>query len=199
MPCLIDAYLANFDRALGFDRRLARRVRQEVEAHLYDAMGDTVSQAEAIRRFGNPHVLAQAYAEAALPSRLRKTRAFALAMAVATFVFMRLRSVGLALPDIDNGPFAALTAIDRTGFVAGIMFSLYAWYASRRGAQGMLPPLLGAAAAFLLSAIASLLRAAILSGDDPLIWWTGGAEILTIAAASLQFRLLQRHAALVSR
>jgi uncharacterized membrane protein len=198
MPSLIDAYLADFDRALGFDRRLAQRVHQEVEAHLHEAMDDAASEAEAIRRFGNPQALAQAYAEATLPSRLRKTRAVALAVAVATFLFMRLRSVGLALPEIDNGPFAALTAIDRTGFVAGILFSLYAWHVSRRGAQTMLPPLLGATAAFLLSVIASLMRASILFGDDPLIWWTGAAEILTIAAASLQIRLLQRHAAVAS-
>lgn len=199
MPGLIDAYLADFDRELAFDRRLARRVHQEVETHLHDAMDDAATEAEAIGRFGNPQSLAQQYVAASLPYRVQKAWILALVLAATTFAFMRLRSVWLGLPEIDNGPLAALTTIDRAGFIAGLILGLYGWHVSRRSARKAISPLLGAAVAFSLSILASLIRATILSGGDPLIWLTGGAEVLMIAAAVMQLRLLQRYAAFTAR
>lgn len=199
MPRLIAAYLAEFDRALGFDRRLARRVHREVEAHLEDALGESGSETEAIRRFGNPQTLARAYAEAALPMQLRTTWVVSLAMLVTTFLAMRLRSVVLALPDAQADSLLALTVLDRTCFAAGLTFGMFAIHVRGRGAQAMVPGMMAAAAALLISASASLMRATIVAGDAPLIWWTGGAELLAIAAAAVQILLLQRHAALASR
>lgn len=204
MPGLTDAYLAEFDHALGFDRRLARRVHDEVEAHLLDAIDDAQSEREAIARFGNPHALARDYAEAALPDRLRRAGAMAGALALATFVFMRLRSMLLALPGASGGRDATLTLIDRAGFAAGVFFGLYAWHVARSAsgaarARRSFGPLLGAAAAFLLSTVASLLRALPASGGLPLVWITGGLEILLIAGVAIQLRQLRLHANVASR
>lgn len=204
MPSLTDAYLAEFDRALGFDRRLARRVHEEIEAHLLDAIDEARSESEAIARFGNPHSLARDYAEAALPERLRRTGTMAGVLAFATFVFMRLRSMALALPGTDAGPGGALILIDRAGFATGLVFSLYAWHAARAApgaerARRSFGPLLGAAAAFLLSIVASLLRALPASGGAPIVWITGGLEILLIASVAIQLRQLHRHATVASK
>lgn len=204
MSGLTDAYLAEFDRALGFDRRLARRVHDEIEAHLLDAIGDAQSEREAIARFGNPLSLARDYAEAALPERLRRAGTMAGVLALATFVFMRLRSMLLALPGMDAGPGITLTLIDRAGFATGAFFSLYAWHVARSAsgaarARRSLGPLLGAAAAFLLSTVASLLRALPAGGGVPLVWITGGMEILLIVGVAMQLRQLHRHANVASR
>jgi len=203
MSGLTDAYLAEFDRALGFDRRLARRVHDEIEAHLLDAIGDAQSESEAIARFGNPHSLARDYAEAALPERLRRAGTMAGVLAFATFIFMRLRSMLLALPGMEAGPGMTLTLIDRAGFAAGLFFSVYAWHVARSTsgatrARRSFAPLLGAVAAFLLSIVASLLRALPASGGAPLVWITGGLEILLIGSVAIQLRQLHRHANVAS-
>lgn len=203
MSGLTDTYLAEFDSALGFDRRLARRVHDEIEAHLLDAIDDARSESEAIARFGNPHALARDYAEATLPDRLRRAGTMAGVLAFATFVFMRLRSMLLALPGTEAGPGMTLTLIDRAGFAAGLFFSVYAWHVARSTsgaarARRSFAPLLGAAAAFLLSIVASLLRALPASGGAPLVWITGGLEILLIGSVAIQLRQLHRHANVAS-
>jgi|CXWL01.1.fsa_nt_gi hypothetical protein len=207
MPSLTDAYLAEFDRALGFDRRLARRVHDEIEAHLCDAVADDTddegAERRAIARFGNPQVLARDYAQAALPARLRMTWAVAITMALATFALMRLRSTVLALPGMEAGSNMLLAVVDRAAFGAGIFFSLYAWHRARSafgtvGAERMLSPLSGAAAAFLLSVFASVSRATMATGGDPLIWITGSLEMLLIGSVGIQLRLLHRHVGLAS-
>lgn len=205
MSRLISAYLAEFDRELGFDRRLARRAHDEIEAHLCDAVADDAddegAERRAIARFGNPQVLARDYAQAALPARLRMTWTVAIVMALATFAFMRLRSTVLALPGMEAGPNMLLTIVDRAAFGTGIFFSLYAWHRARSalgivGAERMLSPLLGAAAAFLLSVFASLLRASMVAGGDPVIWITGSLEVLLIGSVGIQLRLLHRYVGL---
>lgn len=204
MSSLTDAYLAEFDRALGFDRRLARRAHEEIEAHLLDAMDNAHSEREAIARFGNPHSLARDYAEAALPERLRRAGILAGVLALATFVFMRLRSMLLELPEMDAGSGMTLTLIDRAGFATGVFFGFYAWHVARSAsgaarARRSFGPLLGAAAAFLLSIVASLLRALPASGGEPLVWITGGLEILLIGGVMMQLRQLHRHANVASK
>lgn len=204
MSGLTDAYLAEFDRALGFDRKLARRVHDEIEAHLLDAMDDARSEREAIARFGNPWSLVRDYAEAALPGRLRRVGAMAAMLGLATFAFMRLRSMLLGLPAAEAGHSMMLTLVDRAGFTAGVFFGLYAWYIVRstsgteRGRR-VFGPLLGAVAAFLLSIVASLMRALSTSGGEPLVWITGSLEILLIGAVAMQLRQLRLHAAIASK
>jgi uncharacterized membrane protein len=204
MPSLIAQYLAEFDRALGFDRGLARRVHAEIEAHLLEAMDDAQNEKDAIARFGNPNSLARDYAEAALPKRLRRAGATAATLAVATFVFMRLRTMLLALPGVEAEPATVLTFIDRAGFATGLFFSLYAWHAARsvsgtERARRIFGPLLGAAAAFLLSIVASLLRALPASGGESLVWITGSLEILLIGGVAVQLHQLRRHATAASK
>lgn len=204
MSGLTDAYLAEFDRALGFDRRLARRVHEEIEAHLLDAMDEARSESEAIARFGNPRSLARDYAEAALPGRLRRVGAMAAMLGLATFAFMRLRSMFLELPGAEAGHSMTLTLIDQAGFTTGVFFSLYAWHVARSASgtergRRVFGPLLGVVAAFLLSIVASLMRALSASGGEPLVWITGSLEILLIGAVVMQLRQLRLHAAIASK
>jgi hypothetical protein len=94
-----------------------------------------------------------------------------------------------------------LTVVDRAGFGAGIFFSLYAWHSARRGGESVrhvLPPLCGATAAFLLSALASLSRALLATGAGPLVWITGSLEMTAIGFVCVQIRRLQHHAGLAA-
>ena len=205
MSRLTDAYLAEFDRALRFDPSLARRVHAEIEAHLCDAIeaagkGEAGERA-AIARFGNPEALARDYALATLPRRIRTTWAGTIAMMAATFAFMRLRTILLLVPATADGAGMFLTVVDRAGFGAGIFFSLYAWHSARRGGESVrhaLPPLCGATAAFLLSALASLSRALLATGAGPLVWITGSLEMTAIGFVCVQIRRLQHHAGLAA-
>ena len=75
---MIAAYLAELASALGFDRRLARRVAKEVEDHLREAAAGYTSEdrAEAERRaiagFGDPRALAVQFASVSLARRTRR-------------------------------------------------------------------------------------------------------------------------------
>jgi hypothetical protein len=206
MSRLTTDYLAQFDRALNFDPGLARRVRVEVEAHLCDAIEAAGKGEEAerfaIARFGNPAALARDYALATLPRQIRTTWSAAIAMMVATFVFMRLRAILLSVPATADGASALLALADRAGFGAGIFFSLYAWHSARRrkgeSVRNVLSPMCGATAAFLLSTLASLSRAATTAGPGPLVWITGSLEMMMIGFVCIQIRRLQHHAGLAA-
>jgi hypothetical protein len=76
-PGAISEYLDTLTRELSFDIPLARRVRQEVEDHLWEAVAaepgavSIEAQHRAIRSFGNPRAIASEYAA---PSLFRQTR-----------------------------------------------------------------------------------------------------------------------------
>lgn len=199
MSPALEHYLGEYDRALAFDPALARRVREEVGAHIEEAIDHGRTAEEAIARFGRASALAPDFARAALPARLRATLHAALSMLAATFLFMRLRSVLLALGQAEGGLANLLAAVDRAGLAAAILFGLAAWHRIRKGdAVRASAPLLGAAASLLLSVAASLARAAGVAGGDPLIWATGAAEIMLIALFLRHVGRLHRHARLTA-
>lgn len=199
MSVALERYLSEYDRALAFDPALARRVREEVEAHIGEAIDHGRTPEDAIARFGRASALAPDFARAALPARLRATFHAALAMLAATFVLMRLRSILFALGQADGGVADTLTLVDRAGFAGGIVFGLVAWNRIRRGgAMRAGSPLLGAAGALAVSVAASLARAAGVAGGDPLIWATGAAEFALIALFLRHAVRLSRHANFVA-
>lgn len=199
MSAALERYLSDYDRALAFDPALARRVREEVEAHIGEAIDHGRTPEDAIARFGRASALAPDFARAAFPARLRATFHSGLAMLAATFVFMRLRSILFALGQADGRVADTLTLVDRAGFAGGIAFGLVAWNRIYRGdATRAGPPFLGAAGALAASVAASLARAAGVAGGDPLIWATGAVECALILLFLRHAARFNRHASFVA-
>lgn len=188
----IAAYLDEIDAALAFDRRLSRRVRDEIESHLFEA-AERVSEADAVRRFGQPAEIARAYAEAALPDRLKRSCVAAALLGGATLALMRLRTVAL---DIPGG--GALTWLDRGGLVAAALCVGAAWLlAARYGIAAVRRALHLAAGCLALSVGASLLRAfGGVSGELTfgLVAATALIELLLLAVLMRQLARLDRYA-----
>ena len=94
---MIAAYLQTLTDALGFDRALAHRVRQEVLDHLCEAVAADpapdrlAAERRAVVNFGDPHVIAAQFALVALTQRGRRM-ALAIVTAVAgVFLVMKAR------------------------------------------------------------------------------------------------------------
>lgn len=200
MPRLIDAYLSEFDRHLAFDRRLARKVRNEVESHLFETLEHDTSEAEAVARFGDPQTLSKAFAEAALASRVRMTAAMLAILAVTTFALMRLRSLWFDLDASQLALQAPLATVDRAGFALGMVLGGFAYWSIRRTQQNMDHAVLashGAMLCFAISIAASLMRAISVAGPDNVIWLTGGLEAIGLVVMCWHLRLTFRHAGVV--
>lgn len=188
----IAAYLDEIDAVLAFDRSLSRRVRDEIESHLFDA-AERVGEADAVQRFGRPAEIARAYAEAALPDRLKRSCLAAAMLGGATLLLMRLRTLVLDIPGGD-----ALTWLDRGGLVAALLCVGAAWLcaAQNRGAA-VRSALHLAAGCLALSVGASLLRA--LGGMNralalELVAGTALIELLLLAILMRQLARLDRYA-----
>jgi hypothetical protein len=102
---LIAEYLDKLTSELRFDPQLSRRVRQEVEDHLCEAMLDESvdgshghadadsckAQRRAIARFGNPRDLARQYAPLSLLRQARRVGAMLIVAVAAILVLMKGR------------------------------------------------------------------------------------------------------------
>src|SRR5271166_2615509 len=137
-------YLAVLARDLGFDPALSRRVRGEVEDHLWQAVdvrgGRSVeNQLRAIRSFGEAHELARGYVAASMLAQIRWAGAVMILAATAIYLAMKAR-VGwydwmLWKP---NSYFTAVSAIalqiDRYATMLAIIAALIAcaYIATRR-------------------------------------------------------------------
>lgn len=188
----IAAYLDEIDDVLAFDPRLSRRVRDEIESHLCDT-AEQVGEAAAVRRFGRPADIARAYAEAALPDRLRRSCVAAALLGAATLLLMRLRTVILDLP----GGGDPLTWFDRGGLLAALACIGVAWWmASRRRIAPVRRWLHFAAGSLALSVGASLDRAYAASGEAGFVLIVGTAlvELLLLGALMAQLARLDRYA-----
>lgn len=189
----IATYLDELDRVLAFDPRLSRRVHDEIESHLFDT-AERVGEADAVRRFGRPAEIARAYAEAALPDRLRRSCITAAALGGATLLLMRLRTVLLDIP----GGADPLAWLDRGGLFAALLCIGAAWWFSSRYRIASVRKALHLAAGCLaLSVGASLLRAvAGGSGDGAfvLIVGTASVELAMIGGLMAQLARLDRYA-----
>ena len=154
---MISEYLESLADALSFDRSLSRRVRQEVEDHLWetiaaDPIGDRLeAERRAIANFGDPHVIA---AQFAIVSLAKQTRRFGVAVILAVagvFVVMKarvawyaatqwamsddMRAIGGIVGLIDRYSFWLSVIVGITGFayisVRGIPQGLYPAYRKR--------------------------------------------------------------------
>jgi hypothetical protein len=181
---LVAEYLDTLTAELRFDLQLSRRVRQEVEDHLLDAIGDDMgrdpSEAArlAIARFGDPRKIARQYAPLSLLQQARRVGGILILAIAAILVLMKGRGAlyGLLQWRLNADWLGISTlgaAIDRYAFQMSLAVSVLGWLyiASRRvsptlhsGYQVQLNRclLVSAAAASLL--IGSVVLDTILSG-----------------------------------
>lgn len=184
-------YAGALERELGFDRQLAERAREDLAEYL-DEMADAGLDAdEAERRFGDVQDIARSYASAALPGRLRQTLTVAGWLALATFLFMRWRSMQLGLQSFTHPTW--LSVIDGAGFLVGAAALIVAWRRGRsQAASGMRAPLVFAAIAIGVSTLASLLRAlpALGGQDSLLILATGLVQLVLLLMLVRRLRVI---------
>ena len=194
MARLTGDYAGALERELGFDRQLADRAREDLAEYL-DEMADAgLDSAEAERRFGDVQDIARSYASAALPKRLRQTLGVAGWLALATFLFMRWRSMQLGLQSFSHP--TLLGVIDGAGFLVGAVALIVAWRRGRsQAASGMRAPLVFAAIAIGVSTTASLLRAlpALGGPDGTLILATGLVQLALMLTLIGRLRLIDRY------
>lgn len=194
MGRLTGDYAGALERELGFDRQLADRAREDLAEYL-DEMADAgLDSAEAERRFGDVQDIARSYASAALPKRLRQTLGVAGWLALATFLFMRWRSMQLGLQSFSHP--TLLGVIDGAGFLVGAAALIVAWRRGRsQAASGMRAPLVFAAVAIAVSTTASLLRAlpALGGPDGTLILATGLVQLALMLTLIGRLRLIDRY------
>lgn len=135
-PDLISDYLDALTRELSFDPALARRMREEAEDHLREAvasdpMGATIeTERRAISRFGSQRDIA---AQCALPSLVKQAKnvgAAAPLIAISVLVTMKSRIVwyGATPQPIGDDPYldnirAIISSIDRYAFWAALLIA----------------------------------------------------------------------------
>jgi hypothetical protein len=96
-PDIISDYLDTLSRELSFDTLLARRVRQEVEDHLSEAVAaepeadSGAAQLRAIGNFGDPRAIASEYAAQSLFRQTRRVGILAVVVAAGILVTMNVR------------------------------------------------------------------------------------------------------------
>src|SRR4029077_20808791 len=98
---VIEGYLAALRRELDFDPPLARRMADEIEAHLRDAAEadpawpSSEAERRAVARYALPREIAGQFAADAVNRQVRRTWIALLATVAVTFVAMRLRVIWL--------------------------------------------------------------------------------------------------------
>jgi hypothetical protein len=126
-PDLISDYLDTLTRELSFDIPLARRVRQEVEDHLSEAVAAEPeehageAQRRAIRNFGDPRAIASEYAAQSLFRQTRRVGIVAVVVAAGILVTMNARGAWYGWTQW--GVSAELAALRRIG----LSIDLYAY------------------------------------------------------------------------
>jgi hypothetical protein len=141
---VISDYLDSLVGALRFNQSLSRRVRQEVEDHLWEAVGadPTGSGAEAerraIARFGDPRVLAAQFALASLVKQARSLAAAIILIVAGVFIAMKARVAWYAvtqwsMADDVRAVSAIVLSIDRYSFWLSVFFGItgFVYFAAR--------------------------------------------------------------------
>jgi hypothetical protein len=137
-PRTISDYLDTLTDELRFDIPLARRVRQEVEDHLWEAAaagpGDASIEAQhrAIRSFGNPRDIASQYAALSLFRQTRRVGAILILVTAGIFVAMRGRGawyelVQWSLSDDLRGLYKIGLLIDLYAFRLAFIIGAVGW------------------------------------------------------------------------
>jgi hypothetical protein len=168
MAGVIEAYVAALKHDLNFDPALARRMAEEIEAHLWDAAEadpawpSADAERRAVERFGLAREIAAQFATDAVNRQARRGWIVLLATVAVTFVAMRLRVMWLA--DAGDGLAMLAPLIDRYAFVAAIAVGSVGWWAFRRSVL----PLAVCLAALIASIAAGIARAGLFVEGAPL-------------------------------
>jgi hypothetical protein len=201
MAGVIDQYLATLRRELDFDPALARRLGDEVEAHLRDAAEadpawpSPEAEQRAVARFGLAREIAVQFAADAIDRQARRSWLMLAATVAVTFVAMRLRVMWL--DDVGGAASALAPLIDRYAFIAALVVGTVGWFAFRRS----LTPLAICLAGLVASIAAGITRADLFVGGAPLhVLLPAAGEIALIGLLSWHVlglhRRLRRTAAL---
>lgn len=168
MAGLIGQYVAALKRDLSFDPALARRMAEEVEAHLWDAAEadpawpSAEAEQRAIERFGLAREIAAQFAADAVNRQAKRTWIALLATVAVTFVAMRLRVMWLA--DVGDSLSVLAPLVDRYAFIAAMTVAMVGWFAFRFSVL----PLALCLAALAASIGAGLFRAGLFISGAPL-------------------------------
>lgn len=185
MAGVIDDYVAALRRDLDFDPPLARRLADEVEAHLWDAAEadpagpSPEAEQRAVARFGLAREIAAQFAADAIDRQARRTWIMLAATVAVTFIAMRLRVLWLD----DLGPSMSELAplIDRYAFIAALTVGIVGWLAFRRSLMPLAICLGGLAA----SIAAGIVRADLFVDGAPLhVLLAAAGEVALIALLS---------------
>jgi hypothetical protein len=127
MARLIEAYLDDLASRLNFDPRLAERMREEMAGHVEDALEASQATGEddvrrVLTRLGSPRSIASRFLHDALERQSERLWWTLLTMMAATFLAMRLRTLGLAAPPDGSAMLDGLIPlVDRYGLVAAMI------------------------------------------------------------------------------
>lgn len=168
MAGVIDEYVAALRRDLDFDPPLARRLAEEVEAHLWEAAEadpagpSPEAERRAVACFGLAREIAAQFATDAIDRQAKRTWMMLAATVAVTFVAMRLRV--LWLDDLGASMSALAPLIDRYAFIAALAVGIVGWFAFRRSLMPLAICLGGLAA----SIAAGIARAGLFVDGAPL-------------------------------
>ena len=141
---MIDKYVDALIGALGHDRSLARRVRREVEDHLWEAVAADPSdegreaQQRAIANFGDPRVIVAQFAALSLAKQTQRTGSAVIFIIAGVFIAMKARVAWYALMECavsdDIVAIAQLVgSIDRYSFWFSVVVGVGCWAYPNRG------------------------------------------------------------------
>jgi hypothetical protein len=168
MAGVIECYVAALKRDLAFDPALARRMADEVEAHLWDsaeadpAWPSTEAEQRAVERFGLAREIAAQFAADAVDRRAKRTWIALLATVAVTLIAMRLRVIWLG--DVGDSLSMLAPLIDRYAFIAAMAVGAVGWFAFRRSVV----PLALCLVALAASIAAGIVRAGLFVEGAPL-------------------------------
>jgi hypothetical protein len=135
---MIQDYLERLERELDFDRSLSRRVRQEAEDHLWEAVavdpaGNSFeAQRRAIANFGDAQIIAAQFAVISLARHSRRAGVAAILVIAGVFVAMKARLAWYAAAQWaigeDMRAVGSLVAlIDRYAFWLSVIIGVGSW------------------------------------------------------------------------
>jgi hypothetical protein len=140
----IAEYLDILGHELKFDAQISRRVRKEIEDHLWEAAahepaGDTIArQRRAIERLGSPRQIASQFIALSLLRRTQRVGTILILVSAAIFVTMKGRGLWYeALEWKLSNELLAISRfwlpIARYAFVGALVIGIFTWaYVSRR-------------------------------------------------------------------
>ena len=185
MAGVIETYLAGLRRELDFDPALARRLTEEIEAHLWDAAEadpawpSCEAEHRAVARFGLAREIAAEFAADAVAQQSKRTWIALLATFAVTFVAMRLRVMWLG--EVGDTFSVLAPIVDRYAFIAALSVGTVAWFAWRRSWL----PLAICLVAIVASVAAGIVRAGLFVEGVPLtVLLTAAGEIALIGLLS---------------